>query len=298
MSATPATPQSAPSAQSQPLTKNAKKLLKDRTKHFFVELAAGRLLWNVIEENDKRAPGVNRLQVPVPEPAVHRSQLAREDTARRSREAREAAVRGRERMERRQRGSSSASAFSVQQLRQITSRGRRRRSEAQQFPEPRKPNLTQTVRQHQQRGQGIGSVAQEYLSRDNSAANLSVMGQTTERPRSVQKAKSSADLPTSGAAAVVPAGRCDRAAKEGELRATKSATELTVGPSRDSALGSSNQPSFDSVRTGSVGQKKPSVSSGSCTHPHSATFANAEEEEDDEGEDQGLAMALAPAVAL
>ncbi|KAI4133208.1 MAG: hypothetical protein LQ341_006182, partial [Variospora aurantia] len=137
----------------------------------------------------------------VPEPAVRRSDRAREETSRHNSLQLE---RTRAREERRQRGSSNASGISLQTLRTL---GRRasfatRRARHQQSPAPQPHHLTleQQVRRNQERGRGVERAASGYLSsREPSPASPSALAPISEheqQSRSVQKAKSFADLIT------------------------------------------------------------------------------------------------------
>ncbi|KAL8644179.1 MAG: hypothetical protein Q9210_007383, partial [Variospora velana] len=171
--------------------------------YFFRDLVRGEYIYTFFESKSGRVSEAQT--VLVPEPAVRRSDRAREETSRHNSLQLE---RTRAREERRQRGSSNASGISLQTLRTL---GRRasfatRRARHQQPPaaQPRHLTLEQQVRRNRERGRGIERAASGYLSsREPSPASPSALAPISEheqQPRVVQKAKSFADLTTTPSA--------------------------------------------------------------------------------------------------
>ncbi|KAL8966479.1 MAG: hypothetical protein Q9197_005952, partial [Variospora fuerteventurae] len=167
--------------------------------HFFRDFVRGEYIYTLFESKSGR---VSEAQpVLVPEPAVRRSDRAREETSRHNSLQLE---RTRAREERRQRGSSNTSGISLQTLRSLGRRAsfatRRARPQQSAAPQPHHLTLEQQVRRNQERGRGVERAASGYLSsREPSPASHSPLAPISEheqQPRAVQKAKSFADLIT------------------------------------------------------------------------------------------------------
>lgn len=152
-------------------------------------------------------------------------------------------------------------------------------------------NFDQAIRHGQQHGRGVESVAEEILSRNNSAANLSLVGKTKEpKPKSVKKAHSVHEL-----AVLKPAEEVDTApppaAKGEDIRATKSAVDLREGPEerKDSGHGSMDMTVVEPVcRAGLEVKKKASIASSKYSQPEAAAI-------EDKREEEGITMAAAAA---
>ncbi|KAL9010994.1 MAG: hypothetical protein Q9173_004122 [Seirophora scorigena] len=247
--------------------------------HFFRDLVRGEALYTLLGSKLNGVPKDQAVRTPVPEPAIRRSARARAETIRQNNEELER-VRARE--ERRQRRSSSNSAFSLQTLRRsLTSKGARQQQ--QQAPQPRPLTLEQEIRRNQQRGRGIERAASGFLTRENSPAAspsslLATISEQEQQPHPVPKAPSSADLavsPTSTGSftAVASCSPSSRVAGGGAAPAgvplwgTKSADH--VDPPKDSGVGSTERPLSEAVRKGDVAAKRPSIEAGSCSSRYS-----------------------------
>lgn len=161
--------------------------------------------------------------------------------------------------------------------------------------------MTQTMRNHQQLGHSVYVVAEEILSRDNSVENLPATTKTNERPKSMPRAKSAAILTTAVAAApACSASLIGLVTKEGELRLSKSESQLKGGQLRDSGLGSSTRTntstSQDTGRRAQVGSKRSSIVSSNYSQSQRAELVTPCVQ--DGGDDQGIEMIeMAPAAA-
>ncbi|KAI4095738.1 MAG: hypothetical protein LQ348_006730 [Seirophora lacunosa] len=248
--------------------------------HFFRDIVRGEALYTLLGSKSNRGPENQAVRTPVPEPAIRRSARARAETIRQNTEELER-VRARE--ERRQRRSSSNSAFSLQTVRRsLTSKGARQQQQ-QQAPQPSPLTLEQEVRRNQQRGRGIERAASGFLTRENSAAAspsslLATISEQEQQPHAVQEAKPSADLaasPTSTGSftAVASCSPSSHVAGGGAVsadvprRGTKSADH--VDPPKDSGMGSTERPLSEAVRKGDVSAKRPSIEAGSSSSRYS-----------------------------
>ncbi|KAL8923374.1 MAG: hypothetical protein Q9208_004644 [Pyrenodesmia sp. 3 TL-2023] len=213
---------------------------------------------------------------PPPTPAIRRSSLARDATMRSRRE-------------------SAAKIERETAKARIASRVATRVGSRKQ-----QPTLTQTMRNHQQLGHSVYTVAEEFLqSCNNSIENLPA---ATKRPSVMPRAKSAAILTPVPAAGEDLAGPPTvSAAKEGELRLSKSESQLKGVQLRDSGLGSSTRSSGnisqDTGKRAHVGSKRSSTVSSKYSQPQRAELVKPCVQ--DGGDDQGIEMVeMAPAAAV
>ncbi|KAL8761386.1 MAG: hypothetical protein Q9184_002481 [Pyrenodesmia sp. 2 TL-2023] len=236
---------------------------------------------------------------PPPTPAIRRSSLARDATMRNRRESAAKIERENAKAENRARGASDASGFSIQRMAsRVVTRVSSRKQE---------PTMTQTMRNHQQLGHSVYVVAEEILSRHNSVDNLPAATKTEERPKSMARANSAAILtPTAAAAAAAaahPASLVGGVAKEGELRLSKSESQLKGGQPRDSGLGSSTRTcmraSQDTGKRANPGSKRNSTASSKYSQSQRAELVTPCMQDGDGGDDEGIEMVeMVPAAAV
>ncbi|KAL8713647.1 MAG: hypothetical protein Q9225_006723 [Loekoesia sp. 1 TL-2023] len=294
MSALPISSQSLPSTQPEGSPKKTKKPMAKRVKHICQDVIRGEIVWKTASKGSREASSVGSNPLPAPDAAHQRSILARENTAEREKQEAERAQRRAERVsqesQRRQRGSSDASslAFNFRRFRPRRPSGLSNVQPQAQWP----MTFDQAIRHGQQQGRGVESVAEEILSRNNSVANLSLMGKANEtKPKSVKKAHSAHEL-----AVLKPAEEVDTAPpaadKEEDIRATKSAVDLREGPEdrKDSGHGSMDMTLLEPVRRAELLQveKRVSIVSSKYSQPEAATV-------EDEREEEGITMAAAAA---
>lgn len=154
------------------------------------------------------------------------------------------------------------------------------------------------MRNHQQLGHSVYTVAEEFLqSCNNSVENLPA---ATKRPNVMPRAKSAAIL-TPVPAAEHLAGPTVSAAKEGELRLSKSESQLKGVQLRDSGLGSSTRSSTnisqDTGKRAHVGSKRSSTVSSNYSQPQRAELVKPCVQGG--GDDQGIEMIeMAPAAVV
>ncbi|KAL8837245.1 MAG: hypothetical protein Q9170_002618 [Blastenia crenularia] len=263
-----------------------------RAKRIFREACRGELFWPSGKSSQK-APGNGATIGPAPDTAKQRSLLAKESTDLREKQEAEREQKRAEREAtrtslRRERGSSNASSFS-ERVRRRTRRPSRLSNV--QTPVRCPPTLEQSIRYGQQHGKGIEAVAEEILSRNNSAANLQAVDNTNRR--SVQKARSAGHLAVEGTAEKASVdGTAGSVVKGEDIRATKSAADLRV-ESEDEVKYDSGRGSSVEER-GSLGvNKQVSISSSRYSRPETGDVVDPANEEE---EDMGITMAALAAV--
>ena len=147
------------------------------------------------------------------------------------------------------------------------------------------------VRRGQQEGRGVESVAGEYLSRENSSTNLSVMGTTNAAtPVGVEKAPSAQEMKTDKAFVEDDASAPATVAKGEDIRATKS-TEGLKKEHKDSGYESQQSLEQKAAFAAFRASGKASVASSKYSQPEAAVTVGATSKEGEQEEEKIMVAA-------